>query len=100
MQLISFIPNRNWLFQYGRLGLGLVATSELGEVSTMAHYTGFRQRKNVAMTCAQYFLIANAIEIDQNAIRKEIYPHDCHCQLPHQHHLFDQTLAHWVTSVA
>ncbi|WAQ93266.1 hypothetical protein PtA15_18A324 [Puccinia triticina] len=29
MQLISFIPNRNWLFQYGRVGMGFLGSGEL-----------------------------------------------------------------------
>ncbi|KAA1073643.1 Mitochondrial transcription factor 1 [Puccinia graminis f. sp. tritici] len=29
MQLISFIPNRNWLFQYGRVGMGFIGSGEL-----------------------------------------------------------------------
>lgn len=29
MQLVSFIPNRNWLFQYGRVGLGFIGSGDL-----------------------------------------------------------------------
>jgi hypothetical protein len=32
MQLVSFIPNRNWLFQYGRVGMGFLGSGDLCQV--------------------------------------------------------------------
>ncbi|POV97359.1 hypothetical protein PSHT_14622 [Puccinia striiformis] len=34
MQLISFIPNRNWLFQYGRVGMGFLGSGDVCQTMT------------------------------------------------------------------
>ncbi|KAI9629989.1 hypothetical protein KEM48_012401 [Puccinia striiformis f. sp. tritici PST-130] len=39
MQLISFIPNRNWLFQYGRVGMGFLGSGDVCQNKISSHIT-------------------------------------------------------------
>jgi len=51
MQLVSFIPNRNWLFQYGRVGMGFLGSGDLCQRMTREQSETKYTRITAAANC-------------------------------------------------
>lgn len=51
MQLVSFIPNRNWLFQYGRVGMGFLGSGDLCQRMTREQSEKKYTRITAAANC-------------------------------------------------
>ncbi|KAH9443201.1 hypothetical protein MJO29_014405 [Puccinia striiformis f. sp. tritici] len=75
MQLISFIPNRNWLFQYGRVGMGFLGSGDVCQTMTRDQKEMKYTRITAAANCLTTIKTPGE-KIHSELTEQDFFPHN------------------------
>ncbi|KAI9629987.1 hypothetical protein KEM48_012397 [Puccinia striiformis f. sp. tritici PST-130] len=81
MQLISFIPNRNWLFQYGRVGMGFLGSGDVCQTMTRDQKEMKYTRITAAANCLTTIKTPGE-KIHAELTEQDFFPHNLQLSEP------------------